>query len=319
MKLKIGLVLAAALVQAVPEAHAYIPPSGFLVKSLAAKRSGFKTVRIRSIVSSLSSATAAGVPISMPVHFREVTEYDFKTRLLRSRATDDTNQVVLYQLERRLPGAQPGVASSGAAIIDSVILDSNPDALARSLVANGIPVKRESDLPGYDNIEQRRAAEMTWLGRISASGAVSSGASSSTGPSTSKEAQRTAWVIGGESTPAKRLENLKPQFWIEKDTFLPLRIVFPDGDGFLDAHLDGNRTFHELSLPKAIVLFQASSTGPSNALVPIMKDELAEAAVDVELTVLSKSGESFGGFTEAGNASSPELQELLRRYYGSVR
>jgi len=171
----------------IQSSYAYIPPSSFLIKNLAAKRKGLKNLKISSVVAGFDSGKPTGV------HFKTVTIYEAANRVWKSAAYDDTG-AELFSIQKRA-GAIP--------LSEFVLFVSNPNELSEALEKAEIPVQetevpkpKASDAPAMpaDNTMLKR-----WNGSI-------------------------AWVIGrGEKTDT-------PQFWIEKDSFLPVRLIARDQD-----------------------------------------------------------------------------------------
>src|SRR5690606_26803955 len=110
------------------EVHAYVPPSQFLVKSMCKKRDGFKSVLWKSWVRDPSGSRDSGTK------FRQVSYYDFKTRLLSSRAYDTQGRLLL-ELQRRLPVASKAdnEAYSPAVTSDLVLLTASSGSVLRNL------------------------------------------------------------------------------------------------------------------------------------------------------------------------------------------
>jgi hypothetical protein len=116
-----------------------------------------------------------------------------------------------------------------------------------------------------------------------------------------------AWVIGTDDS-----KNLRsPQIWFEKDTFLPLRMIFSVGRERrpVDLQFENYKVTREIPYPRMIQLI-----GSKNEIV--YSSQLIDFTVSPE-SVGSHSGHT--GFTEAGKSASSELGDLIRTYYGSIR
>jgi hypothetical protein len=148
-----GLFLAVAIgLGTAGVAHAYVPPSHFLVKTLAAKKAGAKAVRYRTVVQALEGGHPSGP------RFRQLTVYDFGTHVLRSTAQDDQGHD-LYVIERRL-----GMAGS-APLADYLIFENQAALVELQLKSVGIPIRTEEDLASLPDEEARVKAERTFLSR----------------------------------------------------------------------------------------------------------------------------------------------------------
>jgi hypothetical protein len=163
MKFRFFLGVIVFSVFATASAYAYVPPSQFLIKTLAAKHAGIKSVRVKSVVTAFEDGKAT------PLHFREVTIFDARSGTLTGWATDDSGQK-LYEIERK----------SGSLTTTGVLLfDSQEAVIAKSLRELGVPVRTEADLAVMKDEDERRASEVESLGRLNG---------------------EAAWVIGGEKS-----------------------------------------------------------------------------------------------------------------------
>jgi len=144
-------IVAVAVGFAATSALAYVPPSQFIVKKLADKRTGYKTVRVKTQVSGLSNDIPNGIG------FKTLNVFDFATRTLRSRAIDEAGQE-LYVAERRL-------GAPNATLVDALTFDSSAADLANALKAAGIPIRTDEDILGLPTEEERRRAEISSIGR----------------------------------------------------------------------------------------------------------------------------------------------------------
>jgi len=197
----------------------YIPPSQFLIKTLVGKHASTKGIRIRSVVTALDSS---GKPLE--ARFRVINSFDPVTRVLRSWATDASDQK-LYRVERQPSEQKP---------ITFLTLDSSLPDVTRVLMDRGIPIRTEEELLKLTTAEERRNAEVLSLRRWKKS---------------------PTWVIG-------RIEKNEPQLWLEKDSFLPLRFVFkPVGeDPSREIQLEGYRFYQGFPWPKLITVLGENDT-----------------------------------------------------------
>jgi hypothetical protein len=264
MKKILLMALTVAVLTAAP-AWAYIPPSSYIVKSIATKHGGLKGARVRSVVTQMEGEKLGSA------HFKAVTYYNPQTQTLRAYALDDRNQK-LYAVERR-PDAATGA--------DALLFWSNPHALALALRARGVPIRTEDELSRMKDQDERRDAEMERLARWS--GGV-------------------AWVIGKDK---------EPQLWVEKDTFLPLRLIAspqPEAD-LVQLEMEGQRFYHEFPFPRVVTVVKKKEA--------LLRDEVQDVTLSAE-TAEFKSPLT-PGFTDAGNSAPSALRDLIRQYFEAVR
>lgn len=200
-------------------ARAYVPPSSFIIKTMAAKRAGFKSVKLKSTV----TAWEDGKPT--PAWFKEITVLDFHTGILRSRGYDDQGKE-LFSVERRIDDA-----SSSAFSIGILLLGANTDTVSRSLNLAGIPVRTEEELLKLETEEQRLASESVWIARSSS--------------------LEYSWVIGPRSGDQSSL-------WVEKDVFFPKRVrIKKGGSSAVDVRFSDFRYVRDFPYPRSIASVRA--------------------------------------------------------------
>ncbi len=251
------------------DSHAYIPPSAFVIKSLANKHGGFKSVRVRSTV------TAMDGEMLTSTKFKTVTYFNPQTSILHAYASDESGKSA-FAIERRL---------ESSTTTDALLFWSNPRQLQEHLKAQGLPIRTEDELAAMKDEDERRASEVQNLARWMST---------------------VAWVIGD---PPRR-DAKGPQLWIEKDTFLPLRLVYtvPD-EGLVDIQFEGQRFYREFPFPRAITVAKGGKA--------ILRDEVQDVTLNSDAnefkTVVTD------GFTEAGKTLPSATRELIDRYFKLVR
>jgi hypothetical protein len=252
-------------------AHAYIPPGQFIIKNMASKRTGTHLIRLVSQVNGYESGKPNGQ------RFKAVTIFNVQTHTMTSQALNDQG-AELFGVEKKgetLPLAL------------TLLYDSNTREIVAALKRAEIPVHIEENVPTAsasatpDNpIPEATAADETtglrrWQGSV-------------------------AWVLGLSPT---RKEG--SQLWIEKDTFLPLRLIIGDQD----IQFAKYRYSQDLPYPRTTAL--ANRAGVI---------QLEEDTTEVKVNPKDKEPEHAPiamGYTDAGN-SSP-LKELIRKYYAGLR
>ena len=205
--------------------------------------------------------------------FKAITFYNPQTDTLHAYAYDDRNQK-LYSMERRLETA------TGA---DALLFWHDDKNLDIALKARGLPVRSEEDLLKMKDEEERRASEDEHLTRWNSA---------------------FAWVIGGT-------KDGDPQLWVEKDSFLPLRLIAsptPDADP-VDIQFEGQRYYREFPYPRVITVIKRKQ--------PLFKDEVQDVTVAAETNEFRAA--LVPGFTEAGNAAPSALRDLVQKYFEVLR
>ncbi|OFZ54077.1 MAG: hypothetical protein A2428_04480 [Bdellovibrionales bacterium RIFOXYC1_FULL_54_43] len=259
-----GIALAISSIFQASSALAYVPPSHFIIKTLAAKHAGPKGIRLRSQVTKIENGKPSDV------RFKALTVYNAETQILRSWALDDAGQK-LYQLERK---------ANTFTVPDALMFLSSVPDLTRTLTDAGVPIRSESDLLALPDEEQRRNAEVTYFKRWK---------------------NVPAWLIG---RPIKT----EPQLWIEKDSFLPVRVLIQH-----EVQFDSYRFYRGFPYPRMISLIDSDET-------PVLQEEMLEFTTASSLPEFKGSAPfPASGFTEIGNASPSAQKTLIEQFYKFVR
>jgi hypothetical protein len=167
-------------------AAAYIPPASFLIKNMASKRSGLKTLKVSSTVSGFNSGKPSGV------HFKTVSFFSTANQTWKSAAYDDAGTELF-----------------------AILFEAGPRELAKGLEKAEIPVNEVREEKPAERPSSRKSPEPLPSGTVK----LSHSAADEPIPENTflKRWNGTvAWVIG---KPASS------QFWIEKDSFLPVRLI----------------------------------------------------------------------------------------------
>lgn len=266
------LVLGAGLLVAAPS-FAYIPPSFFMVKKVAEKRAGFRVLKVATVVKEMKDKSPTGV------QFKQVALFDERSGTLRSWALNEMDKPIFYQ-ERKLAASSSGSVSPGP-VMDYLLFQSQVVPLARALVGAGIPVKSDLELSEMNSEEERRASELTAMRRWNG---------------------LYAWSIGRDPD--------KAQLWIEKDGFLPVRLILPNSDSAkdLDFQLNLFRSSGALLYPHEVVLSMKGNLVLREEVVAVVPNATGTGG----LPVLSATG------LIDDNIDS-RLKELLAVFYLHVR
>jgi hypothetical protein len=259
-------------VVSISQALAYIPPAQFIIKNMASKRLAIHGLRITSVVSGFDSGKPNGQ------HFKSVTLYNPSTGVMVSRALDDSGKQ-LFGLEKK---------AESLPLSFVVLYDPHSKEIISALKKAEIAMNFEDE------------------GSSSSPSALASPA-----PAPSVEENSTlrrwngsfAWVLGLSATHKDG-----PQLWIEKDSFLPLRIVVGDGD----IQFSKYRYSQDLPYPRTIAL-------ATRAGVAELQEDVAEFTVNPMnlASSMAASDNTSNGYTDAGNASP--MRELIRKYYAGLR
>ena len=270
--------LALTLASLSTSAFAFIPPSQYLIQGMTAKKSGLKTIKVQSIVTKLDAAGK-----TTDVHFKEASFYDANSRLIRSVVTDDSG-VILYRQEKVLqsPGTQPTAGEK----IDSLLLAMHSEGLTGILQGMSIPIRGETELASLKNEDERRKAETTALKRWK---------------------KTYAWVIG--RAPTDNPDRVVSQLWIEKDSFLPLRLVSATDLGRVEWNFDNYRYSREVPFPRQTTFFQEDR--------PKIQSLVSDTVVNSGFPELRGAFEK--GYTEAGNQADASVRELISSYFEWIR
>ncbi len=249
--------------------QANVPPSSYVVKQFAKHNQNFKTLSLRLVVSKV----VAGSPTA--VHFRENLLLDRNSGVLQSRAFDDENSE-LFARSRNLKSDDALRVSPLMALLFS----DNEEHLFYHLGQQLIPLKSELDLTKLKTEAERREAEKHFVKRWQ---------------------NRVVWGLGGDSKT-----ETAPQIWFEKETFLPVRWVFPDS-----ARLPSEVQFGP---------FKYETGYPFPSETRFFKSGEEKIFVTIEKMATNSKLAGFpapltDGFTEKGTALSGDLKELIETYY----
>lgn len=266
------------------QALAYVPPSSFLIKTIASRRAAPKGVRARTVVTGIE----ADQPTS--AYFKVTTIVLASKRILRSFALDDSGQQ-LYVHERKL-GDESGELSPGA-VSAEILFDSDPERVTEVLRRAGVPVTRPvppapavSPTPGARPAATPTAetsqAETMFLSRWK---------------------KTVAWVIGPR-------RDFQSQLWIEKDTFLPVRWIWNGSDAH-ELQFESYRFTSEFPYPRATQYVEGGKV--------VFKEELTDVSVNPTADIKALQNPVTPGFTEAGNNAPGTVRDLIRRYFEVAR
>lgn len=205
--------------------------------------------------------------------FKLVHLYHSGSGILRTTLVDEAGQIV-YRFNERM--------NSNAVSLDipihaigTLLMNARLSQLVQVLRKNGVTLSEE--LNGV-------AIDPTFLSRWN---------------------KTIAWVIGERSSTA-------PQFWVEKDTFLPLR-----WKGAREVQFQEFQSFKSLPYPKKILIL--NGTQASEVEQVLLKETLVELKLDPpELAELEKGSalhESVDGFTNAAQSLSPQIRSAIQGYF----
>lgn len=267
---KLNIFLAALVVTVfAPAASAYIPPSQFIVKTIAKKHAGIKGLRVWGKV----TGTRPGETVPSLV-FKTVSVYQPGTGVMRVWIQDEKG-LELFAAEKNRSAEQ-------FSPLWQLLVDDNADLIMKRLKEVGLPIKTEAELLALPDEAARQTAEEQRLKRLK---------------------NVPAWVTGAEDSA--------PQLWVEKDTFVPLRLWYSK-PGSADIVLENTRYAREVPFPR-LLKFNAQGFGYE------LQEEVSDVRLVGEHDLKELKGALKAGFTEAGNASAPELKDAIRIYLETIR
>lgn len=259
------------------KAYAYIPPSQFIVKTWVKKHSDSKALKIRSTITALED----GKPGHLS--FRETAIYNFEALTMKSLATDQNDQI-LYSTEKNLRSLSPA---------SKLLISTNSQEVTEALKEKGILIRTPEELLQLRTETAKLKSENESMRRWNRS---------------------FAWVIGSAADSIETQGRLNPQVWFEKDTFLPLRLVYSaSGESErLDFQFEDFHYFRDFPYPRN---YRVSKKGK----------EMGLQAQVIDLTPVPGGTKHSGsatkqvGFTAAGESASGALKDLIQFYYDFVR
>jgi hypothetical protein len=214
------------------------------------------------------------------VHFKENTLLSIDRMNLKSWVADDSDKK-LYGIEKSSAALSP---------VAKLLFSGDWRDVIGVLKEKNIPIRTEEELLSLKTEPERLKVESEFLSRIGG---------------------HIAWVIGGSGIK----ENFDPQIWFEKDTFLPLRIVYLAKDGEVyDVQFDHFRFSREFPYPRNLTIARKGK----GILISSQLIEL-NVSSDTSFPKQSHSSNSEDGFTDAGRSASSALKDLIRLYYDVVR
>lgn len=262
-----------------PVALAYVPPSAFLVKSLATKHVGPKGVRVRSKLTLGAKPTEGSASVAPEASIKVTTIYYSETGKVRSLVTDEAGQL-LYSQEHTL---QPEDRNASSRVVPHALLfDSHLNRLTKVLVAFGLPIRSEAELLAMKDEEARRASEVLSLSRWN---------------------RVPTWVMGWDG---KESSSSTPQLWMEKDSFVPIRLI----SGSHEIRFEEYRQYGGFSYPRLISALEDGKVIYHEGLTDLLLNP-PELKDPKKLTTV--------GFTEAGEAAPGLVRDLIRKCFESGR
>ena len=198
-------------------------------------------------------------------------------QLLRSWAVNDSNEVLFYQEKVVKEWSLP----------TQLLMSSDWVTLGRLLKDMGVPMVTQNRPSQSEPVEIEQQSLVRWKDTIS-------------------------WVIS-----EKPIQKQHPQIWFEKDTFLPLRMLYsPNHDSksynhdskSYDVAFDNFRK--DFSYPRMVSLSDSSGR-------VLLTSQVVDLGPASESTKWPRP--SSHGWTAAGNSVPSELKDLIELYYKSFR
>ena len=277
--LLIGLV---ALMAGAGASLAYIPSSYFIVKSWVDLHQKNKQQNLK-VVSKISVLDQAGAQQDYVPSFKEVMIYYPRSETMRSWALDDAGQVLYHRESKQTSWSLP----------QSLIFVTEIRSLIQALSEFQIPVLNESSVAQFALDSERLKIDQMSLMRFN---------------------EKVSWVIAQKNK--KKLDSSQTQLWMEKDTFLPLKVVFKGAKNqeFRQVQFD----WDDSSVQK-VALYPKLTTLLSEDSKVLLRSKLVELSKFSEGSEQELIKHREQGFTSDGEAVSAELKALIKLYYDSIR
>jgi hypothetical protein len=277
------------------ETLAYIPPAPFLIKNMSSKRSGLKTLKITTTVSGYDAGKPSGT------HFKTIMFYSAINQDWKSAAFDDAGNE-LFAIEKK---------AQEIPLSWSVLFESAPREISKNLERAEIPVFETREEKQAERPSSKKSPEPLPSGTIK----LSHSAADDPIPDNTflkRWNGAAAWVIGKPTSS---------QFWIEKDSFLPVRLIVKDQD----IQYSHYRYSQDLPFPRVISMSAAGSGGKPGEMQ--FEETLNDSSVNskdnekiLNMGSVAKDATAEGFFTDAGNSASSSVKDLIKKYYyGGVR
>lgn len=269
-------------------AQAYVPQARYILHTFAKKHLGFTAIQVRSSVTAIED----GKPTAL--HFLEVTRFEAATASLKSWVLDDAGNL-LYMADQKAASLPASAA---------LFFEDSSLQMSQALARIGVSIRK------YEEPSPAAAANAA-LGIVAPE--------PSDGTILKRWNKKIAWVMG--SSQASSL-------WVEKDTFLPLRLVGLAGETQatqFDLQWDDYRYFQDFTYPRTTLLYLGAQS-------PYLRAELTEVNFEgyepqgkarrqkqkpaAELPLLKFT---TPGFTDLGNAALPALRAMIETYYQVIR
>jgi hypothetical protein len=204
------------------------------------------------------------------VGFRETLWIHSDNLSFKGIASDDQDRK-LFRFER---------TGGNASLISRLLLSRDVHDVTHQLRGVGIPIRTEDELLRLKTEADRRKAESQSLMRWN------SGFS---------------WVIG-------QPEDSQGQLWIEKDTFLPVKLVYTgakDGARY-ELRFENYRFFRDFPYPRVTQLYRNGTW--------IFSSQLVDLSIEPE-SVASRGT----GLTDMGRSAPSGVKDLMQVYYDVFR
>ncbi|MCC7442862.1 MAG: hypothetical protein IT285_14610 [Bdellovibrionales bacterium] len=287
-------------------ASAYIPPTSYIVQKMAKARQGTGAVWVKSKVAAMVEGQVTDV------HFFDITVFEPRTQVLLALAVDETNRVLFAK--RTLLGVSQDDKTAASApsgpLAAFVIYGESPQDLVNAALKAGIPVHQEP--------EPTEPFRFT-LEAEGSNAAATGAAEGATGPDPLQFLDRMpkpliedtgvrrwkdtiAWVLARDS---RRNSTSPPQIWVEKDSFLPLRVL----EGGAEVQFERFRYVKSHAFPGITTVVEGGDA--------VLSAELVKVVTEPELKDRPRVNRE--GFTEAGQEITGRLRSLIEKYYAVLR
>jgi hypothetical protein len=272
------LIWGAPLLLLVGTSHAYLPPSGYLVRKVAQKHQLASTLQVQSILSAVDSSGA--------VIFRakKVDRFTPSTGVGSSSISSETHG--------ELATSQWTIRGSGNHWSDlaQIQFQADPRILEAFLVARKVPVLTAAQLAELPTEAGKYDAEQMRLERIG---------------------RNPAWVIGKRNSEGSEL-------WIDKGTQVPVRWTSRQPGQSYSATLSQVRSLREFPLARHLEVIPLPPESSFSVYSLVRVNRFIEEVTDVQSLAKPGSPASGASGGVVSNLSSDVTEVKIAKFYLSL-
>lgn len=263
------------------EAHAYIPPTEFLVSQITKRKQGFQNLTVTSVIQELSKSGPT------QVQFKETTLIDFSSGRLFSHAYEVEGRdsfAIQKSLSRSSASGVPSFDDlNRPPFFDFLFFTADAPLVDLILFHHQLPILFGSALEKLSSEEDKRKAEKTFIRRWN---------------------QRIFWVIT-QNPVLQDAPPLSSELWIEKDSFLPMRFRTLIKGDVLEFWFENYRFVKDYAYPQEVT-------------VQLRGQPLLKASLD-KIEINRKIKPTDLKLRTATSSISSDIRRLIQTYYTFLR